>query len=192
MRGQFCPICGDPALEDSVFCTRHRAQAALFTQSFSPGDVRETVVAPKKKELAELGPLRAVLDDVWARTLERLQSGEVDTHRRAPELVIYYVREQLFARVYYSALPPSAPAGYSLRDPVVQTAVGQDGIVRNALFQAFAERQGRLRSGELCAVGIDFLPYEQTISVSERTTPDEKRLLRQFRREGPDFVPLAS
>ncbi len=193
MKGQFCPICNEPALADSVFCNRHRAQASLFASAFAPPPDAAPAARPVK-ESPELMPLRATLGDVLAKLMERSQSGDIDARRRAPELVVYYLREELCGRVYFASAPATsdASAGFVLHGESVKAALAPDGVVGQALARAYLERLPKLRSGALAAIGLDFLSHADSIVLAERPTPDEKVEIARFVRKDDAFVRQAA
>jgi hypothetical protein len=186
MKGHFCPICGAPSLADSAFCSQHRAQAALFSQSFAPPE--GAVAAANVMDAPELMPFRALIGDTLAHLMERSKNGELDTSRRVPEMVVYYLRDQLYARVYFSAPPAGAKSGgYLVHSEAVQAVLSHEGLIYQALCTAFAVRMQKLKSGELAAIGLDFLTHADAMGITERKNPDEKATVVRFERAGDTF-----
>ncbi len=182
MKGQFCPICDEPATDDSRFCSRHRAQAALFSQSFAPDPASQKPGAPRA---LDSHPDYAWLAAAVETTLEQLKQRP-EGEKRVPEIAVYCLRGKLLARPYFSAT--QEPAKRAAADGPVHAALAPGGEVFDAFAQAFIERLERLKKGDLMALAIDFSPQADVIAVSARYADRPRQVLRRFVRDGTQFV----
>jgi hypothetical protein len=182
MQGQFCPICDEPATDDSRFCSRHRAQAALFSQTFAPDPATQK---PGTPPTADKHPDYPWLAAAIEATLEQLRARP-DGEMRAPEISVYYLRGKLLARAYFSATPN--PTKKAASDGPISVTLAPGGEVFDAFAQAFLERIERLKKGEVESLAIEISPQADIINVSVRYPEKPRQVLHCFIRDGSRFA----
>jgi hypothetical protein len=194
----FCRICSSPVAPGSIFCSQHRAQAALFATAFGPkeGEVTPTpeaapapaAVIEDPVDAEELKALHGIIDSALDRMFAAAEAQGIAEYRY-PELDVYYVNDQPHARVYFGLRPRNGNAapGYPLTSPAVKQALSRGGSVYTELVRAFRRRVKALKSGEVQTLAVELQNYADVITLCEHTSKGRVRLLT-FAHQGGAFV----
>ena len=168
-------------MEGSLFCERHRAQAAFFSRNFGaappPG---ETPAPPTTPGLAVAPAVpQPVLPPGVNRAVELTLDAFAELSRgvdlaaptdRWPQISIYCLQNQLLARTYYSVVPQIAAAAaaprFNLQHPALRAAMAPSGTLLKEIATHFAAHEAELRRQEAQTLDLHFLTYAGLVAIN--------------------------
>lgn len=197
----------------------HQAQAAMFAASFG-GEKSAVEVPHSQSGVAGTAPAnrpKITYDgsDEFAQRLRfgmdilrRWAESQPAPRSRWPQLAFYFLRDELYVRDYYEAVPwpnnrgsdddPSAEGPneegsfasprYDITDEATRLALAPDGIVYRRLRELFGEREVALRRREIQLISVDFRFHDNTIVICEARGDKTRVSLATFHAQGEAFV----
>ena len=177
-----CRLCRELAVEDSLFCERHRSQAALFSSVFGPkqeppatGDVAGTTLpspgtspTSSAAQSADGALLAKLLVPVAAALVDPKESeSQVE---RWPQVSIYFLGDQLFVRWYFSVVPKSVATSnenrFSVAAPEVQRALGVGGELFEEVIRQFVIHAVDLRGHKAETLDLHLVTYAGLAAIN--------------------------
>jgi hypothetical protein len=181
----WCRLCRDPVVEGSLFCARHRAQAAFFSQTFAPtapaggaGETPAVDTPPRADESSPhadeppRSPAVARCAQLVAEALAELSKSAAPavSGDRWPQISVYYLQEQLYARTYYSVVPAQAASAtqprIDLQHPALRAAMAPTGRILTELLAHFAANEAVLKRRHVQTLDLHFLTYAGLVAIN--------------------------
>lgn len=192
-------MCREPVVEGSLFCARHRAQAALFSKSFGRDAMPEATAAaaaPDAEPTAPRRPSANVVSELVQNVFAQIATPPAADAPliRWPQISIYYLQDQLYGRPYYCVVPQAARtasgARLDLQAPAVQQAMRDDGMLMKDFVQRFGEYEAELKRRHIQTLDLHFLTYTGLVAINLHRAAQKDLNLATYRVTGDALEPV--